>query len=84
MVKRCLGGGACENPVGMGLSMCDGLMETQIYVGQYLVHARLDFKYRGNGYIMYSTFRVFNKPEIKCSDQGSFLWRAGLEFAFHS
>ena len=49
MVKRCLGGGACENPVGMGPSMCDGLMETQIYVDQYLVHARLDFKYRGNG-----------------------------------
>ena len=49
MVKHCLGGGACENPVGMGPSMCDGLMETQIYVGQYLVHARLDFKYRRNG-----------------------------------
>ena len=29
--------------------LCDGLMETQIYVGQYLVHARLDFKYRRNG-----------------------------------
>ena len=60
---------------------------------EYLVHARLDCKYGGNGVILcpipsgklniaFNGYVVVSKLQIQCSSWGSFRGRGEYKFAF--